>query len=194
MMVRLLLGVSLLVLSCLGLSACGEAASKTQPARHASTPLVRDSDEDYDDARGGHYDLDDNPTLYYGHLASPADASAITALVRRYYTLAAAGDGRAACPLIFSVLAESLPEQYAQPYGTSSGYGSTCASVMSQVFKREHRLYAERATTLEVTSVRVDGELGLALLRFKGTPDHHLRVRREGGRWTIRQLLDEGLP
>jgi hypothetical protein len=187
-----------MTLSCAVMAGCGGATKRVDPGKGsagaASSPgyLVRDADEDYDNAHGtgARYDHDDSPDLYYGHIADAKEAAAITELVQRYYAAAAAGNGAVGCAQLFSPIAESLPEEYA----ASPTNGPTCAAVLTKVFIKEHAQYALRHATLEVTSVRVEGGHGFAMLRFKDTPDHHLRVRREGGRWTVHQLLDEGLP
>ncbi len=193
-----------LVMSCLGIVACGEVGSKTEDAqrdKQTSTALapgyqVRDNDDDYDNAHGTatRYDLDDNPTLDFGHLADVADAAAITELVKRYYAAAAAENGAAGCHMLLPAMAESLPEEYATPSGGESANGSTCAVVLTKAFKRQHARYVSRNASLLVTSVRVEGVQGLALMQFKGILDAHLRVRHYGGEWTVRQLIDEGLP
>jgi len=196
-----LLTVSLLALSCLGIVACGASSKTDHGNMRTSTVLgpgyrVRDNDDDYDNAHGTatRYDLDDNPTLDYGHLADATDAAAITELVRRYYAAAAAENGAAGCHMLFPVMAESLPEDYATPSGNESANGSNCAAVLTKVFKGQHTRYVSRNASLSVTSVRIEGVQGLALLQFKGILDAHLRFRRYGNRWTVRQLIDEGLP
>jgi hypothetical protein len=200
MRARFALGAPLVALVFTAVSACGGTAGKTTSAAHistsasSSTGLERDSDGDFDHTRNTRYDLDDNPILYYGHAAGTADAKAIGMLVRRYYADAAAGDGRAVCTLIFSVLAEALPEQYAGAANRRLKYGDTCASVVSRLFELHRQEYLARNASLRVTGVRVEGDQGFALLSFKGMPDEHLRIHREAGRWTLHQLLDEGLP
>jgi hypothetical protein len=201
----------LLAVPCLALAACGSShgprgattAGSAPPPLAANAPPIEtapptaanaphlDADEDYDDASGKHYDLDDYEILHFGQAASPAEAAAIAALVRNYYAYAAARDGKDACKLVFSVVAESLPEQY----GVKT-YGRSCASVASKLFRLKHSVYVERHATLQFLGARVEGQHGFALLRFnaKNAYDEHLRLRREGNRWTLHQLLDEGLP
>jgi hypothetical protein len=208
------LAIALLGLSSLGGAACGgadkdvgsasRAASSTAPA---SVPAVtassvtsiqrsmtRDRDNDYDNKSKSRYDRDDNVVLHYGHVASAADKRVIAALVERYYAAAAAGDGAKACPLIFSLLAESVPEDYGQPPGPPSLRGKTCAVVMSKLFKQRHQELAVDAATFEVTGVRVDGKRGLALLSFGSVRDRNIPVHREFGVWKIGDLVDSGSP
>jgi hypothetical protein len=190
-----LVTVPLLVCVCVGILACAGSTSGGRSATSTTSSVgyhVRDRDDDYDNAHGAatRYDLDDDPILYYGHLAGSTEAAAVKLLVMRYYAAASASDGRTGCALLYRPLAESLVEEYAG----SPTAGSTCAEVLSKVFRAQHAAYALRHASLIVTSVRVEGGQGFALLAFKGIQDFHLRLHREDGRWTMHQLLDEGLP
>jgi hypothetical protein len=182
----------------LGVGACGSARKETF-SKGASTVLgkaateriITDSDDKDNDANSD----DDIVVLNYGHAARAADERAITTLVNRYYAAAAADDGAKTCSMLYSILAEAVPEEYGQEPAPPALRGTTCAVVMSKLFRQRHRQFAAEAAALEVTSVRVKGTRGLAVLRFATTPEpRKISVRREHGVWKIKELLDSGMP
>jgi hypothetical protein len=65
---------------------------------------------------------------------------------------------------------------------------------MSKLFRQHRRELADKSATLEVTSVRVQGSHGVALLRFGTTTERRVLVQREGGTWKMGVLLDIGVP
>jgi hypothetical protein len=152
------------------------------------------SDAELDsDSYPGEPDNDNNHV--FGHAASAADARAATALVKRYYAAAAVGDGAAACPLIHSVMAESIPEDYGQSSGSPFMRGKTCAVVMSKLFKHLHKQLSADNATLKVAAVRIRGNDASVLLSFGGMkPKYYLELHREGGAWKIDGLLAVALP
>jgi hypothetical protein len=138
------------------------------------------------------FDSDDAPVRFFGHEASPAERRAVTALMTRYYALAAKEDGAKACPLIASVIAERIPEEFDEQ---TAFRGKTCAIIMSKVFAQRHRQLLLQSSTLEVTSVRVEGNRALVLVRFAHAPvPNHIAVHREGSTWKIWELFDSRLP
>lgn len=198
-----LLAVALLLFVCLG--ACGEAGRDThsgsQVTFNATTTATtsgttvsnavtrHDLGKSDNDGDGDNGDDDDR----WGHAASEADREAVVALVKRYYGFAAAGDGGAGCALIYSLLAEEIPELYGEPPGPPSLRGGTCAAVMSKVFKQKHRQLVADTASIDVIGVRAKRLRGLALLRFKGSPERDIPVHREHNAWKINALLDGGL-
>jgi hypothetical protein len=198
-----LLAVALLSI---GIAACGGASKSTGSSQASSNPAVtggrrattastttagRDSADGDKDTEGN----DDNPILAFGHAANEADERAITALVKRYYAAAAADNGAAACSLIFVIFQEAIPEDYGQLAGPRALRGKTCAVVMSKLFKLERRQIVVHNSTLKVTSVRVDGKKGYALLRFGTMPEpRFLQVHIEFGVWKVDSLIDGALP
>ena len=138
------------------------------------------------------FDSDDNPVRYYGHEAGAGDRQAITALLTHYYAAAAREDGAKACPLINSLIAETILENYGhQP----ASRGKTCAVIMSKLFKQTHQQLTVDSATLTITSVRVEGGTALVLLRFAKAPlPNHIAVHREGRTWKIWELFDAHMP
>jgi hypothetical protein len=130
----------------------------------------------------------DNGISTYGHEASAADRRTITALVKRYYKAAAEDDGATACSLIYSILAEAVPEDYGQPPGPPALRGKTCAVVMSKLFKRIPGQPSSVLSATEVTGVRVAGRRGFAQLHSSAMPTGEIAVERELGRWKIGSL------
>lgn len=116
----------------------------------------------------------------------------LTTLVKRYFAAAVADDGARACSLIYSLYAETIVETYGQPpAGPPELHGSTCAVVLSKLFRLHHGQLVAEARTLAVTGARADGNRGLVLLRFHGIPAHNLEVHRERGVWKIDDILDK---
>lgn len=154
----------------------------------------RDRDNDSDNESGSYYDSDDDSVRYFGHAASATDRRAITALVKRYYAVAAAENGRSACSMIASSIAKSVPEDLGRAPGPPYLHGGTCAVVVSKLFFQNHRQLAIYASTLRVTGVRLIGNRGLAVLGFRTLPGRQIGVMRESGMWKIDALLDGELP
>jgi hypothetical protein len=207
-----LLALPSIALLGLGVNACGGKGAGSAPqfsssfavTGNATTSTVRPKgsylrgDDDADETN--HKDEDDYSTRNYGHAASAGDKRTIVALVKRYYAVAAADDGARACVLIYSSLAKgsNLGEAAEVAYPPAPGVpplrGRSCAQIMSLLFKEDHQQLAADVATIEVTSVRVKGRYGLALLGFRTSPERQIPVRRERGVWKIDTLLDEELP
>ncbi len=168
---------------------------------------VRASDNDTDDeeekpADGdgdsdggtGRYDGDDSSVRYFGHAAGPTDRQAIAMLTMTYYAAAAADDGAEACALIFSPIAKSYPRSLGvggPPYLRGS---KTCAEIAARLFDQNRTQVRADAASLRVTDVRVAGNLGLAVLVFKGRPVRQMETQRENGAWKMLAPLDTEMP
>lgn len=165
-------------------------ATETPPVTAASgtTPVKRSAKTDRDN------DSDNNNDDYgYGHAASATDMAAVTALLRRYYAAAAADDGTTGCGLIYSLLAEEIPEVYGEGAGPPELRGTTCPAVMSKLFKQHHQQLVVDQATLEVIAVRVKHLRALAMLSFRTMPQRGILVHREHSVWKIDELLDTNL-
>jgi hypothetical protein len=166
-----------------GTAGSGSASPATQP---------RDSNDNDGDAGNGDDDLQ---IFDYGHAASRTEARLITTIVQRYYKAAAAENGAKACSSLVVPVAEAVPEELGQAPGQAYRRGQSCAVVISAFFKGEHKHIAAERRSLEITRVRVEGKTGLAILRLDGTSEpRKIALRREGGHWKIRELLDSGTP
>ena len=202
--------LALLIVVLLGLAtiACGSSAvtnttsSSDRTTDHAgSTNAARggyskkDGDNDFDDVPGYHGspENDDRELLAtYGHRATPADTHAVTTLIKRYYTASAAGEGAAACSMLYSSLAAGLASGSSQPV---QGAGKTCAGAMSLLLKHQHeQLAAEHVATMRVSAVYLKGDTGLAVLSFKTAPESEIILAREGKEWKIDALFDGIMP
>ncbi len=145
------------------------------------------SDKNDRDNDGDHND-DDEGILDYGHAANATDRRDSVNLVTRYFAAAAAENGAAACSLLIPFIAESVPEDDGH---TAALSGRTCAVVMSKLFKLHHALLLTKHETLQVPSVRVEGDKALAILEFPTIPEvREIAERRAGGAWRILDLLD----
>lgn len=199
-----LAGLLVITLLCVGFDACGDASKDVRSSSHTalkptttaamsgaivSNPTPHPTAKPDNDGDGDNGNDDDR----WGSAASSTDRRAVVALVKRYYAVAAAGDGAQGCALIYSLLAEEIPELYGEPPGPPSLRGGTCAVVMSKVYRQKHRQLVAKVAMIDVIGVRVKRLRGLALLRFKGGPERDIPVHREHRAWRIAALLDGGL-
>jgi hypothetical protein len=154
-----------------------------------------DSDEPEDrmnPENGNYHDKDDGDIVDYGHVADASEEQAVTALVKRYYAVAVAGDGAKACGMIAPAFAKAIPEDYGQAPGPSYlRGGKTCQAVMSLLFKHVHR---ELTGAIKVTGVRVAGSQAYAFLGSSTMFASYIVARRRHGVWTIDGLLGGPLP
>ena len=188
----------------LSASACGgtsatvatSSTTTTATASTTETPNETGSDADKDNDVGApEDDKNNNDVLDSGSEASPSDRKKIVALVNGYYKIALAEDGAKACTMIYSTLAESVPEDYGSFAGPSYMRGTTCPAVLTLLFKHFHSLLAMQLPKLKVTRVRLTEHHGLAVLNFgKTLPERQISVSREGHVWRIATLLDSQLP
>jgi hypothetical protein len=173
----------------------GDEDDDDTPAGHTAHP-THDDDADLDnDYKANepqtYYDSDDGPIRGYGEVADASDVRAITALVKAYYAAAAAANGARACSLMYSLFAESIPEDYGRGAGPAYSHGRTCTVVMSKIFKHNH---AQIPANVTVVAVRTDGHQARALIGSKTAPAGYLMLTRERGAWKVDGLLAMTLP
>lgn len=183
-----------------GANSCGDVNGKVTRSRSSANATAaagslggattentkRDRDKDRDDPAGGYYDEDDNAVLRFGRAASTTEDRMIRTVVRRYFVAAAATDGAKACRLIFSALAEAIPDIDGHSSLSPALHGNTCAVVMSKLFKQSRSTLADDLANLRVTSTRVEGDRGFALLNLgPSAPASVMRMHREGRAWKI---------
>lgn len=153
--------------------------------------LDRDGDYERTSDPRPYYDFDDYDLPLYPEMADSHARRAVTILVKRYISAAAEGDGAKACTLMYSLYAETIPETFGRPAGAlRNGHVKTCAEVMAGIFRARRKLLRAEAKSIEVTSVRLDGMRGLAVLRFKSIPARSIRVHRERRIWKVSTMLD----
>jgi hypothetical protein len=153
-------------------------------------------DDDTDDLYHGHKDNDD-AVRRYGLEAGGGQLRAVSALVRHYYTVAAADNGAGGCSLLARSIARRhdfttvVPPEYSQVATSSLFRDSSCARVESLLFELSRRtMVAAAKGDPVVTSLRILGQHGVALLAFKNLPERQLPILREGGAWRVDALLD----
>jgi hypothetical protein len=170
-----------------------------EDVRRRSETEKADGDVDFDanhdaeeHAAAGYYDSDDGPVRNFGRRATPRQRLALIMLVDDYYAVATAANGAAACSLMFSLLEESIPEQWAQAPGPKYLRGlKTCPEVLTHLFKHIHSLLA---LPFRVTEVRVKGKLAQVLLASPALPARLMEARSEAGVWKIDRVTAGGLP
>jgi hypothetical protein len=194
-----LLGVSI--------AACGSSRSANSKPQASNAPLSAAStetstedltkvDRDKDNDNAPYDDTNNNGVMEYGHAAGASDRQAITALIKRYYAIATAGDGAQACTMLYITLAESVAEDQGKgsagaPYLSQ---GTTCSTVMSLLFNHYHSQLALELPLLKVKHVGLIQHHGLAVLSFGKLPERQISIRRERHTWKIETLLDSSLP
>jgi hypothetical protein len=173
----------------------GTASTAAATTEAALPPSLFKADRDRDnDAEAAGDDKNNNAVLNFGHPAGASDQRAITALLERYYRAAATEDGAAACSMIYSTLAESVPEDYGSYAGPAYMRGSTCPAVLTLLFKHYHRLLTIEVPKLKIARVLLQERHGLAVLSFGALPEREIHVQREGHVWRVTALFDSELP
>lgn len=161
------------------------AVSSTATTTSAAPTKTGPEDRDHDsDANDDDYD--------YGRAADAGERRAIVSVVGRYYAAAAADRGDVGCRLLYSLMAEEIPETYGEN-GPPQLHGGTCAIVMSKLFKEKHGQLVADARTLRVLAVRIKRNRGLVMMSFSGMPQRDIMVHREFGAWKIDETLDSEL-
>jgi hypothetical protein len=184
----LLAGMSLAI----GLGACGGSAASTTARdtssgnaagdRVSSAPRKRDRDDDEDN------NDDDYHILGFGHVANAPEKREITTLIDHYFSIAVARDGKGACALLTPFIAESVVEEDGDAPGL---HGRSCAVVMSKLFTQHHQELVGKRAGLKVMRIGIEGDVSLVALAFSEIPVvREIILRRVGGRWTVRELLD----
>lgn len=200
--------LALVAIALLGLSACGgSSGNNPQSSSHASTSKPSSTsqsetttdyakvDADKDNDGGGPIDEKNNTRdTHFGRAASVSDKRKVTALVKRYYATALAGDGAKACSMLYSTLAEAVPEDYGEFSGPSYMRGSkSCEEGMTLLFAHFHGQLAAEVPKLVVTHVRLIEHHGFALLSFGSLPEREIVIDREGHTWKVDGLIDSEL-
>lgn len=153
-----------------------------------------DSDQD-DDVGAASDDANHANLLSFGDAATPSERRPIATLLRRYYAAAATEDGARACSLLYSRLAESVPEDYGvSPPGPAYMKGETCPAALTALFKHIHTQAVAEKAAFEAGPIRLEGLHGFAVLDFAHLPERQIVVRREGGSWKVVTLFDSPLP
>jgi hypothetical protein len=138
-----------------------------------------------------HVPDDNNPAPTGFTAASPSDKQAITALVKRYYAAALAGDGARGCSMFSAQFAKAIPLDYGKLGPAFLRRAKrTCPGVMSVYFTHEHTKLAREVPRMAVVRVSVNGNQGVAFLRFGALHERGITEIREGGAWKISAVLD----
>jgi hypothetical protein len=170
-------------------------ATSTASAAAAQDYTKIDGDKDNDIGLTASDDTNSS-ALNYAHAASTADRRAVTALVKRYYATAAAGDGAKACSMLYITLAEAVVEDYGHGSAGPSylSQGTTCPAVLGLLFKHLHGQLTAELAVLKVRRVRLDRRHGFAILSFGKLPERKISIREQRHTWKINAPLDDELP
>lgn len=128
---------------------------------------------------------------FYGYAPSAADTRAVTAVVKRYYALATAGDANRACSMISPEWVKAIPVDYGQ-FGSPYLRGAkTCQAVLSRMFRHNH---GELTAPVEVTGVLAKGIRAYAVLNSTTMPASIIPVVHQHGVWLIDAPLGGRVP
>lgn len=169
-----------------------EAAINTSGVKQtpATTKTDKDQDNDVDPPDEG-TGKEDSVTDF-GPPATSLERSVITTLVERYYAAAATQNGSAACSMLYSTVARTVPQDYGtSPPGPSYLKGTTCHKVMTRSFRHFHNELGREWAKLKVFRVRSHGRQALVELSFGTMPEREVRVTREGQTWKMESLLGQ---
>lgn len=147
-----------------------------------------DSDVGVPGATNRYRDVDEANILPTRGVPAKAEVRhAVTALLQRYYALARAGNGKAACAMLAPKVAQAIVLDHGRggpPYEHSA---KTCTEVMTRLF--EHRR-SELSAPVEVTGVLVKGEFAYALLGSRKIPAGFQAVTPTAHGWRVVGILD----
>jgi hypothetical protein len=167
-------------LLCVSVAACGGASGGSGSAASEANRPDRDNDGDNND--------DDAHILNYGRAPTATETQQLKALVTDFYAAQAAANGAKACSMLYPPMVETIPEEYGNNPGIE---GSTCAEVLTKLYKREHQTLAHKSATLKFYLLRVKGgEKGLALISFDAPEVRQILERRVNGVWKMAALSD----
>jgi len=137
-----------------------------------------------------HDDDNHKAVLAFGHSASIGEQHAIASSIRRYLRAGAAHDATAGCALLASTIAGALRRS---DNGRLRRHG--CHEALAKLFALRHVELTKAARTLQLVTVRTNGERAIAFLSFARSPNgRQLALRRERGNWRLAALLDGELP
>jgi hypothetical protein len=188
------------VLSALGAGACGSSKVSTDttgaglPAESRSSRAdasVKDTDGD-NDSPGSRVDPDNDIAMTFGHAADAQDMAVVSALLRNYYRVAAAGDGGKACALLYGLFVESTVEEHNSV--RRGGDRQTCAQIAANTFRRHHAELVEDTKAIDLTVLRVKRKRGLARVLYGATRERLVPLELDRGVWRMDTLIDNGAP
>jgi hypothetical protein len=151
-----------------------------------------DGDGDIDSLGMGRYDTDADADPTFGPVATPTEHQAIATLIKRYYAVAAAGNGALACTMLAPLVAEAAVEEHRPGKGPPALRGRGCAQVLSRLFAERHRELVADVATLRVGWTQTKGRRAVALANFGPAREMLVYVRHANGVWQMNTLLDSG--
>lgn len=177
------------------LTGCGGATKSIGTDSRTSTE-VGSADRDKDNDFGSSDDTNNDSVLEFTHPASAVNHGQIIALLKSYYAAAAVDDGVSACSMVYSTLAESLPEDDGMAPGPLYLRGAkTCSEVLGLMFKHAHSLLVAENERFKTARVFLNGDHGIAILNFGNMPERQITIAREGPQtWKVATVLDRELP
>ena len=178
------LAAILVLLLLAGATACGSGSGAATRASNGGQSVVKKRDRDND----GDNNDDDAKVLAFGQVPGAAEQKTITKLVNDYFAAAVAMDGRKGCALLTPLIAESVVESYGR---STNLRGSTCAEVVSKLYRLRHAELVRKVATLKVMRIGVEGNRSLVALEVPSIQeDRQVTLRNSGGKWTMLTLLD----
>jgi hypothetical protein len=164
-----------------GTVACGDTRAGTNSAVQATAaPVATTASQSTPSSQN------DDHIHTYGHEAADRERKEIVLLVKRYYAAAATDDGTSACLLLSSDVASSVAEDYGR---TRANSGTTCAKVMTKLFRHIAGQPPSVLARTRVTGIRVRGNIGFAQLRSSAMRTGEIALERDRGTWKVAVLV-----
>ncbi len=178
MWVRIWLCICVCVCASVCVCACGGAS------QHGYVKGDGDSDND----NSNH---DDRIIRSYGHAADPVETRAVASLVSSYYSAAVAREVGSVCALVDPATgSEGFPEGFVlELIAPEALRREHCDVVLAAILTYRHKLLVDERASVKLTSVRVRGTNGFALLAFRMMPERVIPVVRVRGHWMVDTLL-----
>jgi hypothetical protein len=169
----LLIGVALAVAGCGGSSSdsaatAASAAGSTSNSDEPSAQFLKPGEE--------------NPTVEFGHEASPSEREAVSKVVEKSLKARAAGDFATQCQTLSLKAIKQVP-------GATSR--QKCAKALAELAVPVSETAKTRKDTLKgpIDAMRVKGTSGYALYHGTDGKDYSLPLEKEAGTWKVASIL-----
>ncbi len=170
-------------------SSSSSSSSSSPSSSSASAPgaASQESAVEREESNPDHVD----PSITgYGKQASSGETAAITTLVKSYYGAISSGQDAKACQLLSPGVRKTLMRLLA----SAKRRFTSCAEILPALLGQARSSALSKPAEVEVTSFRVQGDHGFAIVKTKTLPAGVMNVRRINGTWTMGSLIGTPAP
>jgi hypothetical protein len=128
----------------------------------------------------------------FGEEASPEDRDAAGSAVEEFLRAQADGDSAAACSVMSASTKQNL-ELFLEGASAKS-VKNTCTELVDILRSQIPAKRLPQANSIDVTSVRIEGERGFVLYRDPRGTESAFPVVREGSAWKVAAIAGQSLP